>query len=356
MDYERDITNAYMAALSAVPGLSVSRFELEATPGEPLDATADVVIQGETTTLLIEAKKSLFPRDIPNIIWRLKRYRDTHPKMGSSLLVLLAEAISPGARDELQSENVGYFDSSGSLFLPAPNAYVFVDRPPTKKQEKVIGSVFEGRKTQVLEALWEAGHDWSGVKSIAERTGAAPSLVSATLQELERHEWVEAQGSGPSKERRLSNWEALLDAWTDHELRRKPIISTKFYVPNSKPAQIAARLDSALAERGIDYEITGELAGNAYASLLSTVSVVRARVSHPRTVAAALEALDARPVAEGWNLATIDAGSDGELRFRQRINNQWFASPLRTYLDLLRTGGRGQDAAKMLREQKLHLQ
>ncbi len=356
MDYrahEREITNDFVTALNAVPGLFVSRFELE-DPQAPLDATADIVIRGETTTLLIEAKRSVFPRDLANIVRHLKRYRDARAQNTPTLLVLLADAISPGAREELQAEDVGYYDASGSLYLPAPNAHIFVDRPRTKRQEKVVGSVFAGRRAEVLHALWEKRLDWRSVKELSRRIEAAPSLVSSTLQELERHGWVETRGSGPATERRLANWTGLLDAWTDYEQRRKPVATTKFYVPRLKPRDIPAAIDRALSERRIDYEITGEYAGNVYATLLSTVSLIRARIPAGKLAEPALEAIDARPVSEGWNLLAINEGV--ELRFRQRIDDLWIASPLQTYFDLLTAGGRGKDAAQMLREQKLQLQ
>lgn len=314
---------------------------------------ADLKLNGHDYLLLVEKKKAIFPGNIRDAMWQLRRYRDLNPPLGSSLLVMLAETISPGARRELQAENIGYFDSSGSLFLPTPNAYIFVDREPTKKQAKVIGSVFEGRRPEVIEALWEAGRDWRNVKEVAERISAAPSLVSATYQALEQHDWVEVEGAGPAKVRRLKNWDKLLDAWTDHERRREPQVFGKFFVPG-KPRQIVETLRHACEEANLACEITGELAANAYASAFSATSVVRCRMLQRRMGDEILDRIGAKPVGEGWNLAVI-AGGQTDFWFRQERDGVMYASPLRTYLDLQRIGGRGKDGAQLLREQRLVL-
>jgi hypothetical protein len=46
--------------------------------------------------------------------------------------MLVAESISPGAKQLLRAERVAYFDSGGSLFLPARGAYLYIDKPPPK--------------------------------------------------------------------------------------------------------------------------------------------------------------------------------------------------------------------------------
>ena len=41
---------------------------------------------------------------------------------------VVAQSISPGAKELLRNERVGYYDSGGSLFVPAGNIYVYVDK------------------------------------------------------------------------------------------------------------------------------------------------------------------------------------------------------------------------------------
>ena len=70
-----------------------------------------------------------------------------------SLPVLIAESISPGAKELLRAERVGYYDSGGSLYLPARGAYLYVDRPPPKSLSRSMRTLFTGRRAQVLHGL-----------------------------------------------------------------------------------------------------------------------------------------------------------------------------------------------------------
>jgi hypothetical protein len=65
-------------------------------------------------------------------------------------------------------------------------------------------------------------------------------------------------------------------------------------------------------------------------------------------VGAALSELDARIVTEGASFAVIEANSTGELLFREHIAGAWLASPVRGYLDLLRSEGAKEMAEHLL--------
>ncbi len=355
LTFEREVLDSFQAALSTLPGVEFHALGFDDRAGRAsIDGLGEITVQDQTTMLIIEAKMQVFPADIRNIIWKMQDYRRTHLDNRPAVLMIASNTISPGARKELQDAKVGYYDMSGSLFLPVPGAYVLIDRPMTQKQEKIVGSVFDGRRGQVVEALWEAQRDWRGVKAIAERVEMSASMVSETLQELERHDWVESRGNGPSKERRLSDWTGLLDAWTEHEKRRPAARTTTFYVPKMKPAQLIEAYDALAQRHGLTYEATGEIAGNLYAPHVTQVGVVRVRLVPHKAALTSLADLDAREVGDGYNLVLLTAGTKS-LPFRERHDGIWCASPLRTYLDLLKSGGRGKDHARFLREQKLQL-
>src|SRR3546814_9864485 len=85
--------------------------------------------------------RSLFPRDVRQQIWQLRDYLDQMDGAGERVAMLIAGAISKGARDILQQESIGYFDLGGSLFIPASGAYVLIDRPQPKKAGRALGSI-----------------------------------------------------------------------------------------------------------------------------------------------------------------------------------------------------------------------
>jgi len=331
-------------------------------PGEPEgsrgsyqpDFMMEMSRDGESHRLVIEAKSALFPRDAREAIWQLRNYL-AHNDVGShpAVPVLLAETISPGARELLRDERIGYFDSSGSLFIAARGLYLRVDKPASRKHSRSLNNLFAGRRAQVLHAVWVSRPDWFGVHAIAERAGVSPATASETLNAIERREWVEVRGAGPSKVRRLINPRGLLDAWSTYQGSVKPKAVRHYYVRSTTPPDLQRRLDHACETEGVPYELTGISAGQIHAPYLSNASQVFCRAPAVRGMQAVLDAIEARPVGDGWNLGVHELKPDDELRFRQRVDDLWVADPLQTYLDLLQSGGRAKELAQHLRAEKL---
>lgn len=318
------------------------------------DGVIELKHEGRSYRLVVEAKRSLFPRDAREAIWQLRNYL-THFDAGGqpAVPVLTAESISPGARQLLRDERVGYYDASGSLFIPARGLYVRIDQPISRKQARPLNNLFVGRRAQALHAVWLLGRDWFGVHQIAERAGVSPATASETLIGIERREWLEVRGAGPSKERRLINPRALLDAWTAYQSSGKPKVVRHFYVHSTTPILLQRLIDKACEAHEIPYELTGITAGQIHAPYLSSVSQVFCRIPTRASIDAVLDSIDARPVREGWNLGVHEVASEAELIFRERLDGLWVADPLQTYLDLLQAGGRAKELAQHLRVEKL---
>jgi hypothetical protein len=347
-----------VAALTEITGATprvVAEPKGSQGPDRP-DFVLEIIHGGEPYRLVVEAKSALFPRDAREAIWQLRNYL-AHDNVGShpAVPILMAETISPGARELLRNERVGYFDSSGSLFIAAKGLYLFVEKPPSNKQFRSLNNLFASRRAQVLHAVWVSRPDWFGVHAIAERAGVSPSTASETLIAIERREWVEARGAGPSKERRLIKPRELLDAWSRYQGSIEPKTVRHYYVRQATPPDLQRRLDHACEIEGVPYELTGISAGQIHAPYLSNASQVFCRVPAGKGMQSVLEAIQARPVKEGWNLGFHELKSDEELRFRQRIDDLWVADPLQTYLDLLQSGGRAKELAQHLRAEKLEV-
>jgi hypothetical protein len=321
-----------------------------------VDAVIMVQINDTSIVLVAEIKRQVFPRDVREIYWQLNRsFAGKFGRDGEREYIpfIMADAISPGARDDMRRDGIGYFEGGGSLFIPSKAAYLLIDKPMEKGgQAKAMTTVFEGQRAMVLHAIWEAqaGEPWFSVKEIVESSGASAGTVSETLNELERREWVDAVGSGPSKLRRLSDPSGLLDEWKAYQLTQKPPKMTRYYIPSAKLDEIVSQLASA----PFDYEITGEVAGQKYAPYLTKVSTLVCRHNPGLFLDGFLTKLKAKLVTEGWNFGLFTAGNTiRQLRFRQTIDGVQYASPLQTYLDLLQGPGRSKDLAEHLREQKL---
>ena len=358
MQANRDLVENVLEALRGLPQAHAELGLLEQPGGRDggYDARIDLHIGGESVSLLIEAKRAVFPRDVREVLWRMRRNTDITPSERADqrrLPFIVAESISPGAKELLREEQVGYFDSGGSLFVPARGAYIYIEKPPPKPLTKAIRSLFSGRRSQVLHTLLVRPREWVSVKELAEQSQASPATVSQVMTELERFDWLETRGQGPSKERLLREPGALLDAWSKQLGSGRPPALRRYYMPGAKLNDLPERLDRVFEQHQVAYAITHEAAAQRYAPFLSSVSQVRCRLVQGRSAEEALGALDARVVTEGANLAVIEVKSSGELLFREKIDGAWLASPVQVYLDLVRSEGRAKEMAQHLRHERI---
>jgi len=350
---EHALIERFLEALRELPGV---RAEMEvrepsSTALHLVDAEIHLSVAGKPVVLLVEVKKTAYPRDVRQVLWQFKALHSADPPGVQHLLA--AESLSPGAKELLKAEGVGYYDTGGSLFLPVPGAYVYIDKPPPKSLEKSVRSLFSGRRAQVLHALLNHPQDWFGVTEVAERAQVAPSTVSDVLSELDRFDWLESRGQGPSKERHLREPRELLDAWASQLAGSAAPILRRYYVPGLKSDALLQRLVEVLGMHHVAYAVSYEAAAQRYAPFLSDISQVRTRLLPSAGADAALAELDARVVTEGVNLAVIETKSAGELLFREHVGGVWLASPVQVYLDLLRGEGRAKEMAEHLRRERI---
>ncbi len=317
-------------------------------PNRRYDAQIELWLDGKTTTLLIKLKTTLYPRDVRQEIWRIRESVASTPQ---SVFLLAAQSISPGAKDLLREERVGYYDSGGSLFLFTANLYFYVDKPPPKSMSKIIRSLYSGRRAQVLHTvlLWHG--KWFGVKDVAKEAKVSSATVSQVLTELERFDWVVSRGQGPSKQRQLRAPSALLDTWVERLAEMRPLAMRRYFIPSMRAEDLMLKLAEVCAEKEVEYAITHEAAGQLYTPFLSTITQVRCRMLATPAADEVLNSLDARFVTQGANLAVIEVESSGELLFRKHINRTWLANPVQVYLDLMRSEGRARELAIHLRNE-----
>jgi hypothetical protein len=356
---ERQLIRQLLDTLRALPEVRADLHHWEpvgVTGVRKHDAQIDLLIAGKAFTILIEVKKAVYPRDVREALWQFREISRTRPKAQSGdevVAVLVAESISPGAKELLRTERVGYYDSGGSLFLPAHGAYLYIDRPPSKTLTKTVLSLFSGRRAQVLHTLLVRHQNWFGVKELAEQSQVSPATASQVLTELERFDWLASRGQGPSKERRLTEPGALLDAWAKQLASIRSPVQRRYFLPSMKADTLVQHIGEVFASQEVGYAISFEAAAQRYAPFLSSISQVRARLLVSEAADKAIGALGARVVNEGANLVIIEAKSPGELLFREQVDKVWLASPIQVYLDLLRGEGRAKEMAEHLRKERI---
>lgn len=353
---ERELLDALVDAIRAVPRAraSISRREMPNNQRGRIDAIVDAEIAGRPIELIVESKRDAFPRDVRETIYQLRTYL-AHYKSGSSEVIpfFVARAISPGARELLRQEEIGFYDLGGTLYIPSKHAFIHIDRPALRKTNRTFASIFHGQKARVMLYVFEHRRDWLSVKTIAEETEVSAATASATLTEMERREWVDVRGAGPAKSRRLKYPDRMLDAWSQFITSQKPPGLDRFYVNSADANDLMHKLHAACKEADAAYAVTGEAAAQVYAPYLTSISQVRCRIAPGARREEALERLGVRPVSEGWNLALVETNARGEVTVGERIDGVMIAPPLQVYLDLLQGSGRSKEMANHLRSEKL---
>lgn len=355
---ERQLLDQFIGALNELP-------EVQATldppihfdgPARQYDAQVELLVNGKTATLLIEVKKVLYPRDTRQALWQFHEFSRRWQQFSERrepVSFLVAQSISPGAKDLLRDERVGYYDSGGSLFLPAEDIYVYVDKPPPKDLSKSVRSLFLRRRAQVLHTLLIRHGEWLGVKETAVQAQVSPATASQVLTRLERLDWVVSRGRGPNKVRHLREPGALLDEWAKQLAVLRPLALRRYFVPSLRAEGLIQKFAEACTANMAEYAITHEAAGQRYAPFLSAISQVRCRLMLGAAADRVMAGLNARIVDDGANLVVIDVKSSGELLFRDLIDGIWLASPVQVYLDLILGEGRAMEMAKHLRQERI---
>ena len=352
---ERQIVESLLDALKALPGVQAALRSLEgpSTPsGYRPDAEISLEMGGRQYALRVEAKRELFPRDAREVLWRMDRSGSAEDGL-AILRMIAADSLSPGAKDLLKAEGVGYFDRGGSLYLPAPGAYVFIDKPPPKSVAKAIGSLFSGRRAQVIHALMLNPREWLTGKELAERAQASPATVSQVMTELERLEFIALSEQGAHKGRQLREPGRLLDQWAEYMSALKPPVFHRYFLPSLRAEQLLEAATRAFSVHDVTYAVSFEAAAQAYAPFLSSLSQVKCRAMSGPALESGLAALNARIVEEGANFSVLETTSAGDLLFRQQLAGTWLASPIQVYLDLQRSEGRAKELAQNLRRERI---
>lgn len=319
------------------------------------DVQVDLSVAGKAYHLVIGFKKTVFPRDVHQMFWKIHKAQLIGNAEGeASLPFIIAESISPGAKEILKTERIGYYDSGGSLFLAAKGAYFYIDKPQPKTEAKSARSLFTGARAQVIHTLLVHHQSWFSVKDLAKQAMVSPATASQVLTELyERYDWFETRGQGPSKERRVRDPGPLLDEWTKQLVSIRQPTMRKFYVPATKNRNLMAQIGSAFDRYGIQYAFSYAAAAQHFTPYLSNVSQVRVRMLFGPNTDDAIRDLGARPVNEGANLSIIETKSPGELLFRERAGDLWLASMIQIYLDLTHSEGRSKELAEHFRKDRI---
>lgn len=308
------------------------------------DGEALFKVAGEPHRLIVECKSSGQPRYIRDAMVRMGQEIFRSHELTRGLVV--APYISPASRELLQQSNIGWLDLAGNVRIVFPRFHLEIskaDRDPfaTKREQR---SLFFPKSARLLKLLLRQPQVSWRVADLAEAARVSLGQVSNVRRALIEREWAKAdRGEGL----RLTQPEALLDAWRDDGLH-KPSVAVRGHTLKHSRA-----LDEALAAVFAERQIEGDCR-----VLLASHSVARRVAPYARMAGEYFYAtesglrlleqhLEFTPADKGENVTIYRPSDDGlwmeTMPVRPPLEG---TGPIQTYLDLLTTGERGREAAE----------
>ncbi|MDZ4169591.1 MAG: type IV toxin-antitoxin system AbiEi family antitoxin [Coriobacteriia bacterium] len=290
------------------------------------------------------------PQEVRNALAHVERQHS------DAVVAVVAEHFTTGALDLLREHNVNYLDDSHFVFQ-VDDPFIAVNRERVARSDKAPARSRQGLAgrigTAVQEILLEDRDCWR-VTDLAAAAGVAIGTAQTALQRLQDLELMEAEGSGPRKQRRILDRGALLDKWAEDAGReRRRLLST--YVYAQGPKNLGASVSERLAGQGIEHAVTGAVAGLIIAPYATDARICEVWVGPNVGGEMLTAALGTEAVDKGGNVVFLQARTEAPLFRAQKMENVSVANAARVYADLLQDPKRGQEQAQFLRQVVLGL-
>lgn len=308
-------------------GLRVQRFS-ERRPDAILELQAP---DGGQALIVVEAKSSLEPRDVPRLVAQLRHYVESAQLTGASLLVA-APYLSPRTRELLSKADVGYVDTTGNLRVAIRRPAMFIERSGSDSNpwpdQRPLRSLKGPTAGRVIRALCDFRPPY-GVLELAERSATSAASVSRVIDVLNREALLTREPRGRVLD---VQWAALIRRWvTDYALLSSNRAQT-FLAPRGLPSVI-----SVLVADGARYSVTGSMAAETRAPIApSPLGMI-----YVDDTAEIAQILQLRPAETAGNLILLEPFD--EVVFERTWTNDGvtFAALSQVAADLLTSPGRG---------------
>lgn len=273
--------------------------------------------------------------------------------------ILVAAAMSPGARKAAHDAGVGWVDETGAASIhyrnPQTSTTIRIETkgvPPVPLDSRVG---WRPATLAVCEALL-ADEAAPTVNSVVAKTGLSMGSAADALKLLERDGHLASTvARGPASARQIVDRDMFLDAYAGAAERLRSPIALRVGALWPHPVADAIDFGQIMARNGIPWATTGALAAIQLAPVLTEVSPLEIYVSGrtPSDLGRVASTAGLR-VMEGGRLLLrpFPTPAGDKLTTSDKDDFRSMLWP-RVYADLRMTGVRGEDAADHLREEMM---
>ena len=293
---------------------------------------------GVCSTLLLEAKNRVEPKDVSGIVDRLMRYRQL-PGGDGATLVLVTPFLSARTRERLEESGVGYVDLTGNIRVALDRPALFVRasgaaRDP-RREERPARTLKGAKAGRVVRALCDFAPP-VGVRELAGRSGVDPGYVSRVFSLLEKEDLIRRESRGPVTN---VDWQALIRRWSqDYSL----------FGSNRTGSYLEPRGLSSLLRKLRDLDLRYAATGSLGSASVAPVAPARLAVLFVDDMQDTAARLDLRPAEAGANVILAEPfDSVVYERCREQEGTSYVALS-QNAADLLTSPGRGPNEAEEL--------
>jgi hypothetical protein len=316
--------------LTETPGIAIERIERETIAG--CDFLIRITTPLGSQTLACETKARAYPSEIISISVRLKRLVQ---EQGDDhwYPVLIIPYFSKQAVATCMEVGISCVDIVGNCQISTPGVYIKIEgiKNPYHRGRDTL-SLYSPKSAQIIHALLlKPEREWT-VQELAYESKTSLGQVSSVKKLLEMNNWI-ASIYGKTK---LVEPQKLLDDWLANYKPRRKVYH--FYTLDDP-----AKLERRLSEHVPPCALTEYSAADKFApySRYQRVSFYVSEWSEEH--AASLDLLG----GDGASNVTVYEVPEA-FQFCEEVRGYRCVSPILTYLDLMATPGRSQDAAEHL--------
>jgi hypothetical protein len=267
-------------------------------------------------------------------------------------LVIAAPSLSRGALDELRARDANWADERGNVRLIVPPGLAVLSTSPPDTPPPALPLWWSGSAVAVVEVLLNATSADHTLAEVAARSGWSIPKVSNVIKALDRAGWTERHGPqrGAGVFRTVTKPGSMLDAWTQHLGDNRPARRLGHRLMRDPAAALASEIAPQLGDQA-RWAVTGWAGLALTAPFLTQTPAIQIYVT--------AEGFDetADSLFTTGKIREVDTGAnfelwrlDGPLVTRAVENGVPVINAVRLYADLRALGGRGEDAARHLRE------
>lgn len=331
-DYQQIIEKIF----SEIPNIKTNIYK-----EQEIDIGYDLSLILETESfeqkIIFEMKTSGEPKIARNAVNQLLRYISNDKNLYG---VFLAPYITTESANICIEAGIGYIDLSGNCRLSFQNTYIQKTNFPNKfLKRRDLMSLYSPKTERVLRVLLTYPYkEWRTVflSSVAD---VNQGLVTQIKKKLLNREWIKPSGLGfivEKPEQILNEWEK------NYKITRNRKID--FYTFLS-PSELEIELKSICEKENFIYALSGFSAANYLAPSVrnqKTTAYILGNIEDIGTQ------LNLKRVNSGANVTLYYPYDNGVFWETQEINQVRITSPIQTYLDLIQSKGRGEEAAQSI--------